>query len=375
MSGIHGYAIGLELAGKITDTAKEIVDLGIDDPNLFKLLPLLEEGIGPDLISDLTASVILKELYRLTDSVCKKLNITTHEFLLEGEAFQLPLNPYEELPVVLVPKDILRALPIATDWSEVDDVVTHNAELRHRVNKLIGAIWERKTRREKKELIRRRALESRSAFETLLEVIRGVEARPYDLDGDPKGLVTWHKVRESIASLHPLKLTLSGPKNAQSAINLVNTIIEHFRVLVEAKGLWRYLWEDGQPRNEKNSQMIFYAIADAYCKANDVDVTPEAETGAGPVDFKFSSGYSIKVIVEVKHSNNSKLVSGYTKQLEAYRASVAPVCAFYLVIDVGGLGRKAERLIEIKNSKPRNSQPISEITIVDARRRLSASRR
>lgn len=375
MSGIDGYAIGPEKADGITATAKEIVDLGITDPNLFKLLPLLEEGIGPDLISDLTTSAILKDLYRLTDSVCRELHVRTQEFMLEGEAFRLPLNPYAVLPVVLVPRDILRDLPIATDMSEVDDVVSHNTELRKRVNELIGAIWERKTRREKKELLRRRALESRGAFETLLEVIRRAEAEPYDLDGDPKGIITWRKVRESVASVYPLELRLSGPQNAQAAIDLVKAIIEHFRVLIEAKGLWRYLWNDGQPRNEKNSQMIFFAMADAYCKANDLDVTPEAGTGAGPVDFKFSKGYSTRVIVEVKHSNNSKLISGYTNQLETYRAAELPVCAFYLVVDVGGLGRRAERLYEIKNEKPEGSPPMSEIVIVDGRRRLSASRR
>lgn len=375
VSGIDGYAIGPDLAEKLTATAKEIVDLGITDPNLIKLLPLLEEGIGPDLISDLTASVILKDLYKLTESVCRKMRVPTQKFRLGDEAFQLPLNPFAELPVVLVPRDILRALPIATDWSEVDDVVSHNAALRQRVNALIGAIWQRTTRRERKELLRRRALESRSGFETLLEVIGNVDASPYDLEGDPKGLVTWHKVRESIANLYPLELRLTGPQDAQAAIEIVRAIIERFRVLIEAKGIWKDLWDDGKPRSEKNSQMIFFAVADAYCHANNLDVTPEAETGAGPVDFKFSRGYAIRIIVEIKHSNSSRLITGYTNQLETYSAAESPVCAFYLVMDVGMLGRRAERLMQIKNSKPEGRQLTSEIVFVDARRRPSASRR
>lgn len=376
-SGIIGSAFGLDLTTRLTNTAKEIVDLGVSNPDLFKLLPLLEEGVGPDLISDMTTNVVLKDLFGLTESICRELDVPTTVMTYKGEEFQLPRNATQDrsMPIILVPKDILRTLPIATDWSEVAYVVSENAELRRRVNELIGEIWHLKTRREKKERLRSRLLVSREAFEALLEVINSADTQPYDLDRDPKGLVTWHRAHEIIARDYPLALSLAGPPSANAAVALVKTIIEQFRILVEERGLWKVLWNDGQPRNEKNSQMIFYAIADAYCKANNLDVTPEAETGAGPVDFKFSSGYAIRVIVEVKHSSNSRLISGYTNQLETYRTAVSPVCAFYLIVDVGGLERKPERLVEIKNAKPEDCPPMSEITIVDGRRRPSASRR
>ena len=376
-TGIRGSAFGPMLTAQLIDTAKEIVDLGVTNPDLFKLLPLIEEGIGPDLISDMTTNVILKDLYRFTASTCEGLGVPTRPLRYRGEEFQLPRNPTQQpsMPIILVPKDILRSLPFASDWSEVEDVISENASIRARVNELIGEIWRLKTRREKKELIRRKVLASRAAFETLLDAISESDAQPYNLDRDPEGLVTWQRAHERIAQQHPLALSLTGPPTKEKAIALVQAIIEQFKVLIENMGLWKLLWDNGKPRNEKNSQMIFFAVADAYCKANDLDVTPEADTGAGPVDFKFSAGYDVKILVEVKLSNNPKLIPGYTRQLETYKTAVSPVYAFYLIVDVGGMGRKSERLLEIKNAKPQGTMPMSEIEIVNGNRRPSASRR
>ena len=52
----------------------------------------------------------------------------------------------------------------------------------------------------------------------------------------------------------------------------------------------RIFFVDQNPRHERFAQLLFYAIAAAYCEANDIDVSPESDAGAGPVDFKLSSG-------------------------------------------------------------------------------------
>ena len=90
--------------------------------------------------------------------------------------------------------------------------------------------------------------------------------------------------------------------------------------MVENKGLWKELWdENGKPRKEKASQRLFFAVAYSYCKANNIDLTPEADSGNGPVDFKLSQGFDSKLVVEVKLSTNGRLVHGYEKQLEIYK--------------------------------------------------------
>jgi hypothetical protein len=98
-------------------------------------------------------------------------------------------------------------------------------------------------------------------------------------------------------------------------------IINQFRYLIENRGLSKELWHKGKRRNEKSVQRIFFAVADSYCKANNLDISPEVDVGTGQIDFKFSSGYETRLLVEVKLSDNPKLVAGYEKQLEIYKGS------------------------------------------------------
>ena len=120
--------------------------------------------------------------------------------------------------------------------------------------------------------------------------------------------------------------------------------------------------------------MLFFAVADSYCKANDLDLSPETDSGGGPVDFKVAAGSRAKALVEIKLSSNAKVVDGYTKQLEAYKAAEEATRAVYLVIDVGGMGTKDERLVTLKNKlMKRHAQP-SELVFVNGKRRRSASK-
>ncbi|TON44481.1 hypothetical protein CGH57_21710, partial [Vibrio parahaemolyticus] len=85
--------------------------------------------------------------------------------------------------------------------------------------------------------------------------------------------------------------------------DLVGEILNQFLDLVENKGLWKELWcEDNKPRKEKAAQRLLFAVAYSYCKANNLDLSPEADSGNGPVDFKLSQGFDSKVVVEIKLS-------------------------------------------------------------------------
>jgi hypothetical protein len=84
-------------------------------------------------------------------------------------------------------------------------------------------------------------------------------------------------------------------------------------------------------------------VAKVWCAANDVGLSPEADAGAGPVDFKFSDGGDT-VLVEIKLSTNSQVVSGYKKQLDAYMKAEGTAYGHYVLIDVGKIGEKWERL-------------------------------
>lgn len=157
----------------------------------------------------------------------------------------------------------------------------------------------------------------------------------------------------------------------------VRTIIERFRRFIEKNGLWRLLWGEGKTkrRREKAAQLIFFAAAISYCAANGLDATRKADAGSGPVDFKISRGSDLKMLVEIKKSMNSSLLSGYAEQLETYRASERTANAHYVVIDFGNLlpSRRAT-LIAMRDDAARDGKA-SEIWFIDSTTQVSASKR
>lgn len=371
----HGSAWGLGLRAQVLSTAKEIVDLGVVDPDLFQALALFEDGVGPDRISDMTTKVIIKDLLAFNHRVLSELSIPLEDFCVAGEIVKLPANPLEKkrAPVILVPKDILRDLPIATDWDSVCDAAAKNAALRNSLNKQIGRIWAVKSKRQKHS-IRKEVLDSKEAFEAILDAIKAVKPTPYDFGKDAEGVGKWLDVLRRVAEENPLALSITKSPSIDDVFNLAKEIVERFRVLVEDKGLWKELWVDKKPRHENSAQRIFFAVADAYCKANNIDVTPEADSGGGPVDFKFSAGYEARVLVELKLSTNSHVVTGYTTQLEVYKGAEETTRAIYLVVDVGSMGTKDKRIMEAKNAALAKGEPASDIFFVDASPRKSASK-
>lgn len=372
-ASIRGSGFGPHLAGKITKTAKEIVDLGITDPDLFLSLPLLEESIGPDLISDMTTNIILENLIQFNHRILHELKIPTKQFRIKGGYFNLTPNPTENdsTPVILVPKDVLRQLPIANSWSEVCDNASENEELRNKVNRTIGEIWEAKTRKDK-ERIRESALSSKNTFSTILQMLHSIVPKQYDFKNDPDGILVWRQFLESVAREYPLKL--EKPKTIEDVHKVVVKIIKQFQHLVEKRGLARELWNEKKRRNEKSVQRIFFAVADSYCQANNIDISPEIDTGTGQIDFKFSTGYDSRVLIEIKLSDNPKLVAGYQKQLEAYKSAERTLKGIYVVIDVGGIGKKDQALYMLKNKQVDKKLPVSEIYFVDGIVKESASK-
>lgn len=109
--------------------------------------------------------------------------------------------------------------------------------------------------------------------------------------------------------------------------------------------------------------------------ANNIDISPEIDTGNGKIDFKFAVSFNERVLVEVKLSTNSNVVSGYTTQLEIYKASQQTMRAIYLLIDVGSMGKKDKRLIDIRNEAAKLGNPLSELEFVDGTIKASASKR
>ena len=378
---VSGSGSGDGMTAQMAQTGKEIVELGVDDPDLFAAMALFEEGFGPDHISDMVANVILGDLVKFNDRILNELSIPREKMTLRlrnGNSFEafLPVNPYlkgDPCPVILVPLDILRELPIANDWADVADAAAKNEELRERVNQHIADLWKTKTLKDKDE-IRRWALSKRESFGDFMEMVRSAEKKAYDVEEDPAGELFWRGLAARLFSEESLELKVPARLDLDGVANVVEQIIERFRFHIEDRRYSEELYANGKPRPEKAAQRLFYVVADAYCTANNLDLTPEADTGNGPVDFKMSQGYSGRVLVEIKLSKNGKLVAGYTRQLAAYKKAEETTKGYYVVIDVGLMGNKAKELLAIKNEAASRNEVTSPIVFIDGSRRPSASK-
>lgn len=373
-SGRSGNSRPEEIRESIMRTSKEIIELGASDPEMIALMGFFEEDVGPDTISDFTTRVVLNELGALTEEFCVANSIAIEAFeICEGHRLPGFTNARNKrVPLVLVPRDIVRDLPLANDWSDIERVAMENARIRDRVNRLLGAIT-KPTVADRKHALRTAAMGSVDDFNLFMRVVKE-HSTSYDPNEDALG---YYKVKEIFArGIDGLRrdARYDVVNRADEIMRLVHDTIALFKRHVEEGNLWEELWLGDKPKRERASQLIYYAIADVYCKANDVDISPEANMGGGPIDFKFSRGYVGRVLVEMKRSSGS-VVHGYEKQLEFYRAASQTEHAVFVVVDYGDGAEKINTIRRIRERRLGSGERASEIVVIDATPKASASRR
>ena len=348
--------------------------MGAKDPEMISLMGFFEENVGPDTISDFTTRVIIDQLAQVTAEFCGANGIALEENdLVPGRLLPKMIERSGKAKfTVLVPADIVRELPIANDWSEIESAVMHSGRIRQAVNAMLAGIA-KPTVADRKEALRAIALQSPQNFAEFLAAVKE-HVRTYDPNVDALG---YYRMKSILASgFDGLKGTTkydlsSGPDEIR---RLVHDTISLFQHHIEKGNLWEELWIEDKPKKERAAQLIYFAIADAYCIANDVDISPEANMGGGPVDFKFSVGYRARVLVEMKRSSGT-VVHGYERQLEIYKDAARAQCGIFIILDFGDLADKLAKIIAIQALRRANGEPASDIIVIDATKKASASKR
>ncbi|WP_050604548.1 hypothetical protein [Ruegeria sp. 6PALISEP08] len=364
-----------EIQSMILRTTKEIITLGANDPEMISLMGFFEEGVGPDTISDFTTRVVFLQLATITSEFCNSHALATTPISEERQDIGLPHfvdSKGTSKPFLLVPKDIVRDLPIANDWSDVREAAMKNAEIRNRVSQLLAGITE-PTVTDTKHALRGAALSSADAFNHFLASVKD-NASNYDPIEDALGYYRYRQLllADPDALSAPSKVDLSTGPEAIRAV--VHEAIALFKQHVEVGDLWRELWVDGKPKKERAAQLMFQAIADAFCKANNIDMSPETNMGGGPVDFKFSKGYEARVLVELKRDSGT-VRHGYETQLEHYKEASETFFGIFVVIDYGKLGDKLDTINEIRKVQLLAGERASDIVVIDATPKKSASKK
>ncbi len=375
-----GSGIGPKLAIKLVESAEQIIAMGIKDPAIFELLGLFEEDFGADRLSDMTIRIIREDIFAYTQRVCLELKIEVPiKINVNGNVYSAPLSPINNKPLLFLPYELLRDLPIALSWEDIGNATSLNQELRNHLNSLIAEVWGDEAKKPAKPYIKKIIMKDPEGLRALLEAYKKTVAGHYDFHNDPKGFLKWSEFGKDFALKNPLELALSTEPTLGQVEEVVIKIIKQFQRNIEVNNLKLHLYsKDGllyKPLHEKYAQLLFYSVADSYCAANNLDLSPEANSGNGPVDFKISRGYHLRVLVEIKLTSNTNLVSGLTEQLGAYEQSEGTTSSMYVVIRVTQTDNSTKRVTDYRDKLVQECKRVPNLFIVDATIKPPASKR
>lgn len=368
--GTHGTGISGTLSYQLAQNAVEIVRLGIDNPAIFTLLPIFEEGVGADRISDMTITILKKNFIAYSVRIAQELGLRTASFWIEAKTKLVNLPVYKKQPIILIPAAILSNLPMASDPSEVDEVSDYNRNLRTIICEAIGLSAKEFIEMSKKEL-RATLLSDVDRLNGILQNVAGTRFVPYDFSVDRRLVYLPMFIKEKYVSLNELPLPTADENNIN---DVVFKICERFKELIENNRMSTMLFIDGKAQSESFVQRLFYCTAALYCEANNIDINRESDPGCGELDFKFSYGAHKKVIIEIKLSSNKQLQHGLKTQLPIYMETEKAQNGIFMVLRMSSKDDKLiERIKEEHASIPEGlSKP--KLLIIDGVPRLSASK-
>lgn len=380
-SGTRGSGSGDKFAGTIADGIAVAIAAGIDRPEHIEEIGILNEGIGADRISDAVANVLKHRFVSYTQSVCTSHSVpmalhrltNARVFPAHGrwlnESVRLPTNPSSGGPILLAPDAILNNLPVlnADDWFDSN----LNEDLRSQMNLKVGQ------HARKKDIVRF----ARANPDRVRAWARQQSSRPdlrgYDFADDPKGVVQWDGQPVAYARHHPL-VGIHRPTDSDGLAILIGSALDSYAHFLEEQRGWSLLWDsDGKEKPEEAAQLVLLGMAKHYLGLFDVEIDREVEVGRGPVDFKASSGASLRALIEIKKAHNGKFWHGLQRQLPAYLKSDSCALGWYVALRYRSNRASAKRMAElpgmVRSASIRTSADLRYKSI-DVRPRASASK-
>lgn len=383
---IFGSGSAQGLGKGMLEAADRAISLGIKNISDFGEVLLFGDHFGADRVSDMVCNIVKDAFIEYTQAVVERHGIEATDLLLGHQGFDyehgrwmrrpvaLPINRCwrPATPVLLVPKRFLAELPKLQDGAFWDWVYNNqNAQLREDLGYHISQKVERGEiiALAKQNLVLRRKYGTRYAAAN-----RESPPRPYDFERDPSFKTTPFAVGETIADL----VRLEPPTSADEFCAFVKSLTDEFKWAVETRGLASAFWSGDVPHPEKQAQHLFHFTVLLICKSHDVDVTPEANAGRGPVDFKFSGGtWKRRSLVELKFAKSSSFWNNLERQTPTYMAAEGIPCGVIVVIqheDIDCTKEFEDRVTRIVRRVAQETGHDYEVVFVDVRRKPSASK-
>jgi hypothetical protein len=329
-----GAGSGSKFSDQIVQAIFNTIDLGLESLKHFEELGIFHKGIGADRISDITANIIKLDLVNYTNSVCLKHSIPTEITRIrvlnnknewDQLDVKLPTNPFSKKRILLIPEIFLNNIPEINDEDFYKHCLnSHSDELRTEFNTNVLS-------KLRKEQIIEIATNHRNWVREFLEFKEATSSNGYDLNSDPLGIYQWVIHSDKVFQNNPFKIV---GNDLNSFYESIEKLIDEFKLYIEENRGFKLLWNEFQNKGkpEEAAQLLFYGVSKLYCKYSEIDITREAELGRGPVDFKFSNGYSKKILLELKLARNTRFWSGLIKQLPSYLKSESVSSGYFMII-------------------------------------------
>jgi hypothetical protein len=146
-AGTSGAGSGTELGNIMASAIWDAIQAGLVHIEHFEEVTILRENIGPDRISDITANLLRHRLARYTQQICRRHKIQLKKFKYVRAQYssdkqrwisgtlELPVNPYNDRAILLVPEFYLKDLPTINAADFWDYCVSfHSKELRRELS-------------------------------------------------------------------------------------------------------------------------------------------------------------------------------------------------------------------------------------------------
>jgi hypothetical protein len=375
--GTRGSGSGMGLAKGMVGAMMTAIAFGLKDIKHFEEISILGNGIGADRISDASAGITKWRFAQYTERVCAKLGVPVEERVLDRARYdpaqerwvaikaRLPFDPRTKRVILLTPQRFLRHLPTLGS-EEFEEYAEREWKKQHRDD-----LDKDKIIFDKDKVLSeaRKNPVTRNQFIAVAEELGG---DPYNFKRDWWGVKMPDTACE-IVEANPFHY--ETPVDGAGMKRFVVALATYFKHFIEEQKGWELLWDEWNPKPEKVVQRLMFGIVFQICAAHDISVDPEANAGRGPVDFKFSRGFTAKCLLETKLARNTKWIKSVTKQLPTYIVADWGNYGVYLLVDYGG--EKKEAVIKLEEAARSVASRGIEIDVmmVDASRdKLSASK-
>lgn len=360
--GKHGAGFGRQLRAQIIKDAFEIIQNGCEHPELFHLVSLFEDNVGPDRLSDMIARIISPDIVSYSKRVFSELGITPENYPQYRFKDGLLKNPYKKYYLLLLPKDILHELPIARCWDDISRVCAENDAIRAEINEMISEEWRKMSTAAKKEYLREQAFKVSSKANRILEAYKVSPADEYCIFRNPEYLAGY------------LSNTYDMPDSTStSSYDAALEIVDNFKQWVEYHRGNTIINGKGSKLSEKGVQILIHAVAQMFCSRFNWDFSPEPDSGRGHVDFKVSRGND-KTVIEVKLTSNQDCEHGLEVQIEEYAKAENSQNKIFILVDNGSRSDRVQAVERKRQEMERKELSPATVVVIDSMPKAPASK-